>query len=143
MVRRLVCAAVFAGTLALPAVAAADGYVVVYRDGVSDPAAVTSGLERSAGFSHGFGYGAALKGFSARLSKGQLKQVEARPEVAYVVPDTTFEAASMQPVAAGETVPVGIRRLSAAGESAHSTWSASRLRIYVRFYAVTSIRKHG
>jgi subtilisin len=34
--------------------------------------------------------------------------------VAYVVPDTTFTAASLQPVAAGETVPPGVRRIGAA-----------------------------
>src|SRR3954464_5050599 len=105
---------VVAVALAVPAAAAADDYVVVYRDSVADPAAVTSSLERASGFSRGHAYRAALKGFSARLSKGQLKRVEARPEVAYVVPDRTFTAASLQPVAAGETVPPGVRRIGAA-----------------------------
>src|SRR3954452_15089599 len=105
--------AVVSAALALPAAAFADDYVVVYRDSVADPAALTSSLERGAGFSRAHGYGAALKGFSARLSKEQLKRVEARPEVAYVAPDTTFTAASLQPVVAGETVPPGVRRVGA------------------------------
>jgi subtilisin len=126
VLRRLAVAAVACCALALPSVAAADDYVVVYRDNVGDPAAVTKGLERSAGFNRGFGYAAALKGFSARLSKGQLKRVEAQPEVAYVVPDTTFEAASLQPVSAGETVPAGIRRVGAATlTQAHSAATSS------------------
>jgi subtilisin family serine protease len=125
-VRRALLGAVLAGALAAPAAAAADDYVVVYRDGVSDPAAVTGALERGAGFNRGHSYGAALKGFSARLSKGQLKQVQARPEVAYVVPDATFEAASIQPVAVGETVPPGVRRIGAASlTQAHGAASTS------------------
>jgi len=124
--RRLAAVAVVFGALALPGVASADDYVVVYRDSVSNPGAVTSGLERSAGFNRGFGYGAALKGFSARLSKGQLKRVEAQPEVAYVVPDTTFKAASLQPVVAGETVPPGIGRVGAASlTQAHTAATSS------------------
>src|SRR3954452_3863795 len=106
--------AVVSAALALPAAAFADDYVVVYRDSVADPAAVTSSFERGAGFSRGHAYGAALKGFSARLSKDQLKRVEVRPEVAYVAPDTKFTAASLEPVASGETVPLGVRRIGAA-----------------------------
>ncbi|MDX6667531.1 MAG: hypothetical protein QOK04_911, partial [Solirubrobacteraceae bacterium] len=90
------------------AAAADPSYVVVLRSG--DAHAV----ETSAGVSAQFHYGAALKGFSAHLSGGQLARVKARPEVEYVVPDTTFSAASMQPVEAGETVPPGIRRVQAA-----------------------------
>ena len=126
VLRKLVAAAAAAAALALPAAANADDYVVVYRDSVADPAALTSGLEQSARFTHGFRYGSALKGFSARLSKDQLKRVEARPEVAYVVPDRTFTAASLQPVATGENVPVGVRRIGAASLSqAHAAATSS------------------
>src|SRR3954469_13913078 len=93
------------------AAAASDpSYIVVLRDGSSSAQTV----ERSAGVSAQHRYGAALNGFSARLSGPQLARVKARSEVAYVVPDTTFEAASMQPLAAGETAPPGIRRVQAA-----------------------------
>ena len=126
MRRRLLVAAVACGSLALPTVAAADNFVVVYRDSVADPASVTSSLEKSAGFNPGFAYGAALKGFSAPLSKDQLKRVQASPDVAYVVPDATFTAASLQPVVTGETVPPGIRRVSAASlTQAHTAATTS------------------
>jgi subtilisin len=90
------------------AAAADPSYVVVLRSGDEQS------VERAAGASADHRYHAALNGFSARLSGAQLKRVQARPEVAYVVPDTAFEAASMQPVLSGETVPPGIRRTQAA-----------------------------
>src|SRR3954452_16532601 len=93
---------------AATAAAADPSYVVVLRGGDGQ------NVERAAGASAVHRYHAALDGFSARLSGGQLKRVQARPEVAYVVPDATFEAASMQPLLAGETVPPGIRRAQAA-----------------------------
>ena len=40
--------------------------------------------------------------------------MRAEPAVAYVLPDATVQAAGMEPVAAGDAVPVGIRRVGAA-----------------------------
>src|SRR4051812_25288419 len=96
--------AVGAGTAA----AADPSYVVVLRSGDAQS------VERSAGVAAQHRYRAALNGFSARLSGPQLKRVQARSDVAYVVPDVTVEAASLQPVLTGETVPPGIRRVQAA-----------------------------
>jgi subtilisin len=113
--------------LAVPGVAFGnEGYVVVYRDSVTDPASVTSGFQHARGIDRELGYGAALKGFSAHLDKDQLKWVQGRPEVAYVAKDVTFKASSMEPVVAGETVPPGIRRVSAASlAQAHSAATTS------------------
>src|SRR4051795_4223414 len=93
---------------AATAAAADPSYVVVLRSGDGQ------NVERGAGVPAEHRYRAALNGFAARLSPGQLKRVQARPDVAYVVPDATFEAASLQPVLSGETVPPGIRRVQAA-----------------------------
>jgi subtilisin len=115
MLPRAFAAAVFAvlGVFAAgtaTAAAADPSYVVVLRSGASGPQAV----ERAAGVSAQYRYGAALNGFAARLSGPQLARVKAHSDVAYVVPDTTFTAASMQPLMAGETVPPGIKRVQAA-----------------------------
>jgi subtilisin family serine protease len=107
-------AVAFFGAGAATAAAAESSYVVVYRDATTDAAATTRAIEHSAGVAAQFRYGSALKGFSARLSSTELARVRARPEVAFVTPDETFTAASLQPVSAGETVPPGIRRVQAA-----------------------------
>src|SRR5919107_3825807 len=111
MRRALIASAVGAAMLASAGSAAAadPSYIVVLR-GDSDAKSV----EYAAGVSAQYRYRAALNGFSARLSGSQLKRLQARSDVAYVVPDATVQAASMQPVLAGETVPPGIRRVQAA-----------------------------
>src|SRR3954454_5176177 len=101
-------AALLSGVGAGTATAADPSYVVVLRSGDAQS------VEHSAGVAAQHRYRAALNGFSARLSGPQLKRVQARSDVAYVVPDVTVEAASLQPVLAGETVPPGVRRVQAA-----------------------------
>jgi subtilisin family serine protease len=87
--------------------------VVVLRDG-ADAASVTDRLEKATGFTADRRYGAALKGFAARLTDPQTARLKADPEVAAVVPDIPFHADALGPVAARETVPPGIRRVRAA-----------------------------
>ncbi len=92
---------------------AAAGSVVILRDAV-DAAGVTDRLERATGFTADRRYGAALKGFAARLTDLQIARLKGDPEVAAVVPDIPFHADALGPVAARETVPPGIRRVRAA-----------------------------
>ena len=57
-------------------------------------------------------YGRALDGFAADLTAAQLDAVRADPAVAFVEPDVVVTQAGLShPVAAGETVPPGIRRV--------------------------------
>jgi subtilisin len=108
------CAAAVALSAAQPASAATGPYVVVYNDAVLDPAATTAALQTQLGFTARLRYQSALKGFSAVLSDTQRTLLAADPSVAYVTTDKTVIASGLVPVAAGETVPPGIRRVGAA-----------------------------
>jgi subtilisin family serine protease len=91
----------------------AQGYVVLLDDD-ADPRPRHARLEDSGGFAAERTYGAAIKGFAARLSHAQVSRLHEDPEVAAVVPDIPFHADALGPVAARETVPPGVRRVRAA-----------------------------
>ena len=114
--------------LALPAAAAAPAagaaqaagsrYVVVYKRSVGSAEAQTSALQGRLRFASDFRYASALKGFAATLTPGQVRALAHDPSVAYVEPDVTFTIAGTVAPVAGETVPVGIRRIGAATATA-------------------------
>jgi len=93
-----------------------DGrYIVVYEPTVPSADAETDRQERSKGFQARLRFRRAVKGFSARLSPGQVKQLRQDPDVAFVAPDRRVEASGTVPLAAGEpTPPAGVRRMQAA-----------------------------
>jgi subtilisin family serine protease len=109
-VRRALLLLVF---LAVPASAhaAPAPYVVVLKDSATQT--TTAQLEDSVDFTSGHRYGSALKGFSARLSDTQVKRLRADPSVAFVQQDVVMHAAGT-PIATGENVQPGIRRVGAA-----------------------------
>ncbi len=94
--------------------AGANGYIVVYRDGVARPGAETTALGNRLGFDVAYRYSAALDGYAAQLTPAQLAAVRDDPDVAFVSPNGRAEAAGFVPVAAGESVPTGLRRIGAA-----------------------------
>jgi subtilisin family serine protease len=117
------CMLLAGGALAAPATAAPGGraaekipgrYIVVYGDAVERPAAKTEQLERAKGFQSRFRYGSAIDGFAARLTDRQVEELRADPAVAFVSPDRPVEATAAAPLASGETVPAGVRRVEAA-----------------------------
>jgi subtilisin len=99
-----------------PAPGPVDGsYIVVYENAVANPGAETERQERARGFRARHRYRSAIKGFSAKLSPGQVRQLQADPDVAFVVPDRPVRALSAVPLAVGESVPpTGVRRIQAA-----------------------------
>src|SRR5436305_8599360 len=119
--------AVALALLGAPAVAAAgttaSRYIVVYKTSVASSEAQTSRLQSKLGFASAFRYSSALKGFAAALTAGQVKAVSADPVVAYVEPDARFTTAGTASLAAGETLPLGLRRIGAA--TARTVRSAS------------------
>ena len=111
-----------AGAVAPAASAATNPYVVVLdQDDVTDVGAWIDSLQRGLGFTTKLRYTSALDGFAANLTDDQAARIAATPGVAYVRPDITVSAAGLAPLAAGETVPVGIRRVGAVnGTQAHA-----------------------
>jgi subtilisin len=98
-------------TLALPAAADAakpipDQYIVVLHDGV-DASGVAAEHRRNAGAQVLDTYGAAIDGYTARLSGSELRKVEADPRVDYVTPDLAGDPLGAQ------TLPTGINRVDA------------------------------
>ena len=107
--RRMCALSACALALALPSVAHAakpipDQYIVVLKDG-TDAGAVAAEHRRNAGAEVLNTYGAALDGYSARLSAGELRQVEADPRVDFVAQDQ--EGVVVQ----AQTLPAGINRI--------------------------------
>jgi subtilisin family serine protease len=101
--------------LPAPGAEAAAGkrpFVVTFHDSVREPGKAIDDLRRHGGFSTGFRYGHAVKGFSAPLDERQRARLLQDPRVAFIEPDVPFTAAST--TAAGETTPPGIRRIGAA-----------------------------
>jgi subtilisin len=100
-----------------PAVAATkSSYIVVLQDAVNVDAKVNL-LERVQGFLASFRYRSALRGFAAELTPLQAAVVAADPDVLYLSPDRHVDAVGTLPVASGESVPTGVRRVEAASFS--------------------------
>src|SRR5829696_3847772 len=103
-------------------------YIVVYRSAVEQPAAKTDRLERARGFDSRLRYGRALKGFSATLSERQVDALRADPNVAFVSPDRPVEALR-SPLATGDVVPAGVRRIGAATATEVSAAAAGNVAV--------------
>lgn len=65
-------------------------YVVVFRDGVADPVALSRQLAKAEGGTLRFTYTSALKGFAARLTDAGASALARHPLVAYVEPEREF-----------------------------------------------------
>jgi subtilisin len=88
-------------------------YIVVYKGSAESVRAETNARERKLGFDSDLRYRHALKGFTGELTPGQVRALQHDPEVAYVTPDRVMRASSYVPAAAGEQVPIGVRRIRA------------------------------
>jgi subtilisin len=89
-------------------------YIVVFERAVDQPLVETEKLERREGFESRLRYSKALKGFAARLSADQVRDLRANPDVAFVAPDRRVHALGSVPLAAGDGAPAGVRRVQAA-----------------------------
>jgi subtilisin family serine protease len=87
-----------------------ERYVVVLKDGASDPGRAAEGMARRYGLGVGFVYGHALEGFSARIPNGRLGAVRADERVQRVEPDETYHATT-------QALPWGINKIDADASS--------------------------
>jgi subtilisin family serine protease len=104
-----------------------DRYVVVLKEGASDPGRAAEGMARRYGLGVGLVYGHALDGFSALIPEGRLGAVRADGRVERVEPDKTYHAAT-------QTLPWGINKIDADASStraANGSGSVTNVNAYV------------
>lgn len=88
-------------------------YIVVFKDDVAQPAALAAQLARQSGGQLVHVYGAALKGFAARLSAAAVSALAKNPNVAYIEQDATvsLNEALISPTAAQSGATWGLDRI--------------------------------
>jgi subtilisin len=101
----------------LPAAASAaetKPYIVVFeKSSASGARAATSDLAQDEHFKAAQVYDDSLHGFAAKLDAHDVAAVKDDPRVAAVVPDRPVKASALVPVAPGDNVPLGVRRVGA------------------------------
>ena len=106
-----------------PAPPAGGSYIVVYeRAAVDSVDRATDARERRRGFRARLRFRRAIEGFAARLTPDQVRALRADPDVKAVVPDRPVRALAAQPIAIGEVLPSGVRRIDAAEPAAAPPW---------------------
>jgi subtilisin family serine protease len=83
-----------------------DRYIVVFNDRVTNPAAAASQFAGKSGIQVGHVYENAIRGFSASLPEQALNGLKNHPLISYIEPD-------LEMFAIAQTIPTGIRRISA------------------------------
>ena len=85
-------------------------YIVVFRDGVSDPVGLSAQMTKAQGSTLRFTYTSALKGFAASMSDAEARALAQNPLVAYVEPDREYRVDVTQSMnASGD--PWGLDRI--------------------------------
>jgi subtilisin len=93
-------------------------YIVVFEKSSAPAArAATSDIVADADIKTTQRYDDAVHGFAARLDSRDLRAIRDDPRVAAVVPDRPVKAAALVPLAAGDNIPAGVRRVGAAVNS--------------------------
>lgn len=90
-------------------------YIVIFRDTVSNPGEKQRAIERAEGFKSHLSYAGSIKGFAAKLNDAQVQRISRDPDVLFVERARPVFADDVVPLASGEHVPTGVRRIVAAG----------------------------
>jgi subtilisin len=104
-------------------------YIVVLEDSVRSVSRQLAEQERREGFDARRVYRTALKGYSARLTRAQVRDLRRDPQVASVEPNRIVHAADT--LAGGEAVPTGIARMGAASTASAQANPASSAAVAV------------
>jgi hypothetical protein len=113
-----------------------DRYVVVLREGASDPGKAAEGMARRYGLGVGFVYGHALEGFSAVIPDGRIGAVRADERVERVEPDETYRATT-------QTLPWGINKIDADKSSTRAGNGSGAVRNVNAYVIDSGIYGHG
>jgi subtilisin family serine protease len=103
-----------AGASAATSQTVADQYIVVFTEGVTDPAGVAGTLTATLGGELRFVYTSALKGFAARLPASAPPALQSDPRVAYVEHDNVKRVPQVQQMDANGD-PWGLDRIDQRG----------------------------
>lgn len=110
-------------------------YIVVYRDKVADPLALTQRLLAARGVTALYTYDAALKGFAARLDDATVTQLRQDPLIAYVEADQEYSIQVTQNMdAAGD--PWGLDRIDQTTLPLSGTYTYTATGAGVRNYII-------
>jgi len=123
----VVCGAVLAQAQPSKAVGSPDRYIVVLKEGASDPGRTANGMARHYGLRVGHVYGHALGGFSAVIPNERVAAVRSDERVEYVEPDKTYYAVA-------QTLPWGINRIDAdksSTDAGNGSGSVSNVNAYI------------
>lgn len=104
-----------------------DSYIVVLRESVDDVDAVVNELSNKDGIASDNVYKHAIKGFSAKLSPGQLRKLVGDPRVDFVEPDILVTTCV-------QTIPYGIDNVDADVSSTlagNGSGAVTGVRVYV------------
>ena len=123
----VVCGAALAQAQPSEVASSPKRYVVVLKDGASDPGRAADAMARRYGLGVGFVFGHALDGFSAVIPDRRLGAARADERVERVEPDKTYHATT-------QTLPWGINKIDADASSTRAgngAGSVSNVNAYV------------
>ena len=112
-----------------------EQYIVVFRDGVTDPVGLSNQMAKAQGGTIRFTYTSALKGFAARMTDAGARALARDPLVAYVEPDREYRIDVTQSMNANGD-PWGLDRIDQAALPLSRTYTYTATGAGVHAYII-------